>query len=115
MLAEDNIVNHRLTSTILESCGCEVDVVENGRDAVEKVKNGDYRIVFMDFHMPQMNGIEATKAIRKFNEKLPVIALTIIDSEEMREKCKKAGMNDFLGKPVTLQQMQETIRRWGGQ
>ncbi len=115
LVAEDNPVNKKLIEIILQKLGFEGDVVSNGKEAVERAMSEEYDICLMDIHMPVMSGIEATEEIRKKgNKALPIIALTADAFKEGREQCLKAGMNDFLSRPVQSEKLEEKIMEWIG-
>ncbi len=109
LLAEDNKINQKVASKTLESFGHKVEVVENGLQAVEKVKANDYDLVLMDLEMPEMDGIEATRKIRQYEKseqergidrkQLKIVALTAHSTVEDKNKCLDAGMDDYISKP----------------
>ncbi|MGX5172598.1 GAF domain-containing protein [Aliikangiella sp. IMCC44653] len=102
LLAEDNPINQQVARELLQKAGAKVVIVNNGKEAVEKVTKESFDVVFMDIQMPEMDGIEATKKIREFTnlQSLPIIAMTANVMKGDRSKCIKAGMNDYLGKPI---------------
>lgn len=114
LLAEDNRINALLAKSILERMGCSVVTVGNGQEAIDAIKNAPYDVVFMDLHMPIMDGLEATKTIRGLGgfENLPIIALTAAAMEEDRRDCIGYGMNDFITKPLENNALQAILRRW---
>lgn len=117
LLAEDNPVNQELFKIILKKGGYNVEVASNGVEAVEKYsKNPDkFDLIFMDIQMPEMDGAEATKAIRDMGFKtIPIIALTAHAIKGDREKYLEAGMNDYISKPVKKEIIYEMVRRWAG-
>jgi len=103
LLAEDGVVNQQVAVLMLESQGHEVTVVNNGNTAVERFKTGDFDLILMDVQMPDMDGLEATRIIReieKENSRIPIIAMTAHAMRGDREKCLRAGMDDYLSKPI---------------
>jgi CheY-like chemotaxis protein len=113
LLAEDNIINQRLTTRILQQRGFEVDIAVNGIEAVDAAGRVEYRLVFMDCQMPEMDGYQATAAIRRLDarhgRKTPIIAVT---ANADREQCLRAGMDDFLAKPLRVAELDRVIERW---
>jgi hypothetical protein len=103
LLVEDNDINRLYARSILKKWHCYIDVAENGLVAIEKVKNSYFDVVLMDVQMPVMDGYEATRAIRMLepSAKIPIIALTANATPRDIEKCLEAGMNDYLPKPFT--------------
>jgi CheY-like chemotaxis protein len=103
LLVEDNDINRLYAKSILKNWQCHIDVAENGLVAIEKIKNNFYDVVLMDVQMPVMDGYEATKAMRSMHQsaKVPIIALTANATQRDVEKCLLAGMNDYLPKPFT--------------
>jgi len=102
LLVEDNVINQKVTTKILKKWGLQIDIAENGKIAVEKVKKQNYDTVLMDLQMPVMDGIEATKNIRDLGGKysnLPIIALTASAVLEIKQNAIKAGLDDFITKP----------------
>jgi CheY-like chemotaxis protein len=115
LLAEDNVVNQRVACRMLEKLGFRVDVVANGAEAVAAIGRIPYDLVFMDCQMPEMDGYQATQAIRRSetpDRHLPVIALTAAAMQGDRQRCLDAGMDDYLAKPVTRAALVETLQRW---
>ncbi len=114
LVAEDNFVNITIAKSFLEKLGCQVSVVENGRLAVEEVLRNPPELVFMDIHMPEMDGVTATLEIRTHShlDSLPIIGLTADAFKESKAKFEKAGMNDVLTKPFTEDQMQAVLAKF---
>jgi CheY-like chemotaxis protein len=114
LLVEDNAINQEVATAILERVGLSVDKAENGRIALDKIQQHNYALVLMDVHMPEMDGLEATKAIRQLPGKqdLPIIAMTANAFEEDKIACIAAGMNDFTSKPVIPTALYATILQW---
>ncbi|WP_041495166.1 response regulator [Nonlabens marinus] len=108
LIVEDNKINQMVTRKILEKDGVICEVAENGKVAIDKVKEQCYDLVLMDVNMPVMDGIEATQEIRKFNA-VPIVALTAVELEEMREKIYSSGMDDIIVKPYDVKQFQQSI------
>ena len=118
LLAEDNEVNQEVALGMLELVGCRVDVVKNGREAVNKVSEERYDMVLMDCHMPDMDGFEATGEIRRRekvedgNIHIPIIALTANVEKGVEEECKTAGMDAYLSKPFSQDQLHRILSQW---
>ena len=114
LIVEDNIINLKLASVLLEKLNCEIDTAENGRIAVNKVKENKYDLILMDVQMPVMGGVDATKIIRRDIDKdIPIIALTAGAMKEDEDKVLEAGMNDYLTKPIDPEKLKERIITWG--
>ena len=107
LLVDDNIFNQQVGIEILEQVGLHVDVADNGIDAVEMVNSHRYDLVFMDVQMPRMNGIDATREIRKNhpNDVLPIVAMTADAMKSVETECINAGMDAFLVKPIDLDKL----------
>lgn len=99
LIAEDNKINQIVTKNLLIKEGYICTVVNNGLEAIEQIKNNEFDLILMDINMPLMNGNEATKAIRKFNDDVPIIALTAADIEDVRSDYKSIGYDDIITKP----------------
>jgi two-component system, sensor histidine kinase and response regulator len=116
LLAEDNLVNQKVALAMLKRAGYQADVASNGLEAVEAMKERQYDLVFMDVQMPEMNGYEATQKIRQLELRLgrrtPIIAMTANAMQGDREKCLEAGMDDYIAKPVTGEQIQTVLSKW---
>jgi two-component system, sensor histidine kinase and response regulator len=117
LLVEDNDINQQVARELLEDVGLTVDVAENGQIALEMLQKKAYGLVFMDMQMPVMDGVTATLEIRKLPAfaNLPIVAMTANAMEQDRRKCKEAGMNDFLVKPIDPEEMFTILLRWGRQ
>lgn len=112
LVAEDYEINRILMSELLGRFGIEPDFVDNGSAAVDKVKENDYDLVLMDINMPIMDGIEATRFIRRENGILPIIALTANVMEGDKEKFIRSGMNDYLSKPIDFDELRNIIHKY---
>ena len=112
LLAEDNAINALLTRTLLEAEGAVVDVVEDGALAVEAVKTTKYDMILMDMRMPNMDGLEATRKIRSYGYTQPIVALTANAFDDDRNSCFDSGMNDFMTKPVSAEELSEMVTTW---
>jgi signal transduction histidine kinase/CheY-like chemotaxis protein len=104
LLAEDNAINGEVAVDMLESLGHQVFTVGNGREAVAASRDGDFDVILMDIHMPEMDGLEATRPIRQMERKLgrvtPIIAITANTTTDHRDQCQQNGMTNFLSKPI---------------
>jgi len=114
LLAEDNPVNAEVAQAILEEAGLTVELARDGRDAVAMALAGDYRLVLMDMQMPTLDGLDACRAIRlqRSSAELPVIAMTANAFDEDRQRCREAGMDDFISKPVDPATLYRLLLRW---
>jgi signal transduction histidine kinase/ActR/RegA family two-component response regulator len=113
LLAEDNRVNQKVAVALLSKMGHRVRVAENGALAVEAVQNEEYDLVLMDCEMPEMDGYDATRAIRKLGSRgtLPIVAMTAYAMPEDRQRCLDAGMTDYLPKPISTERLSKLIDR----
>jgi two-component system, sensor histidine kinase and response regulator len=115
LVAEDNTVNQLLAKRMLEKLGCRVDIASNGVDAIAMATQLHYDMVFMDCSMPVMDGYEATAELRRRHQggrRLPIVALTANAMNEDRERCIAAGMDDYVSKPIALEQLRNALHRW---
>ncbi|MGC3946735.1 MAG: ATP-binding protein [Chryseolinea sp.] len=114
LLAEDNPVNQEVAVALIGSAGLTVDVAENGQQAIDKVQSGDYALVLMDVQMPVMDGLDATRAIRRLPQgaTLPILAMTANAFDDERQRCLDAGMDDHVAKPVVAEQLFATLHDW---
>ncbi len=104
LLAEDNLINQKLATRVLNKLGYEIEIAGNGQEAVDMLESKSFDVVLMDVLMPEMDGLEATRHIRKNSEMQPIIvAMTANAMPEDREECIKAGMNDYISKPINLE------------
>jgi CheY-like chemotaxis protein len=115
LLVEDDIVNKKVAKGMLKHLGFQPGLAANGLEAIQALEDQRYDIILMDIQMPKMNGLEATKAIRaRFppDEQPHIIAVTAYAMTYDREKCISAGMDDYLSKPITLDDLKEIISRY---
>ena len=126
LLADDNVVNQRVALRLFEQMGYRIDIAGDGVEAIQALERKHYDIVFMDVQMPEMDGLEATRRIRAQEKELAntpnpkttaiiIIAMTANAMTGDREKCIKAGMDDYLAKPVRPEAVQAALERWGPQ
>lgn len=122
LLAEDNKINQEVAKNMLTKLGIEVDIVENGEEAVDAAFRNGYDLILMDCQMPKVDGYEATQQIRgreralssKDNPSITIIALTAHALPGDRERCLAVGMDDYLSKPFTMEDLRNTIGKWLG-
>jgi CheY-like chemotaxis protein len=114
LLVEDNVINQQVATELLQSVGLQVDIANNGQEAVEAVGKSDYDIILMDIQMPVMSGYEATSLIRKdarFKD-LPIVAMTAHAMSGMKNECLEKGMNDYVSKPIDPAQLFSVLTKW---
>jgi len=118
LLVEDNAINQRVARRFLERLGCEVQVVGDGRQAVEAYERNSYTFILMDMQMPVMDGLEATRRIRELEQggakRTPIVALTANAMMGTLERCLEAGMDDYLTKPLDISRLQDVLDRFMG-
>ena len=126
LVAEDNVVNQKVAALMLEKLGCRVDIAANGLEVLEAVDRLPYDVIFMDCQMPEMDGYEATRAIRKKEDlknseittlnsqqsHTPIIAMTASALRGDRQTCLDAGMDDYLSKPVKSEALIAMLQKW---
>ncbi|MCK5662276.1 MAG: response regulator, partial [Thiotrichaceae bacterium] len=114
LLVEDNLINQEIMLKMLANQGIQLDIANNGAEAVMMVKQNDYSAVLMDCQMPVMDGFEATRIIRNFPRcaDLPIIAMTANVMKEDRERCLVSGMNSHLAKPIEWDKLFQTLAYW---
>lgn len=116
LLAEDNLINQKITVTFLKRLGHTVDVADNGRIAIEKYQSGSYDLILMDIQMPEVSGFEATSTIREIEKQssghIPIVALTAHALVGDKEKCLASGMDDYLTKPLSYESLEKSISKY---
>jgi CheY-like chemotaxis protein len=114
LVAEDNLVNLEVTTSLVRHAGLEVSSAANGREAIERVQASPVDLVLMDLQMPEMDGFEATIALRRMfsSERLPILALTANAFDQDRRACLMAGMNGFVAKPMDPDVLYEQLLKW---
>lgn len=116
LVVDDNAMNLKLTVSLLKGYGLHADTADSGKVALEKVQEKKYHLIFMDYRMPQMDGVETTQKLRELEgsdcREVPVIALTGDDREDVRDIFYEAGMNDILLKPIEKAQLETILEKW---
>lgn len=118
LLVEDNQVNQEVAKGLLEIIGCNVQIANNGKEALMLYHKANFDLILMDCHMPIMDGIEATKEIRKLEQtthnkhRMPIIALTANVQQGIEQLCNEAGMDDYLSKPFERKQLEDVLKHW---
>ncbi|MFA7555631.1 MAG: EAL domain-containing protein [Spongiibacteraceae bacterium] len=118
LVVEDNRTNQQVAVGMLERLGCHVDIAFNGVESLSLLESNTYDLVFMDCHMPEMDGYEATRRIRSLSadvSQLPIVAMTANAQQGDRNKCIAAGMNDYLAKPLTMSALKDALAKWLGE
>lgn len=117
LLAEDNPINQKVAVRMFERMGYRIDVVADGMEAVKAARANAYHLIFMDMQMPRMDGVEATRQIRQsesVSNKAAIIAMTANATEEDRQACYRAGMDDFITKPFQIAKIKSKLTNWEG-
>jgi CheY-like chemotaxis protein/HPt (histidine-containing phosphotransfer) domain-containing protein len=123
LIVDDNAINQKVAMRILQQFGYQPELAGNGREALDKLDRQPFDLIFMDVMMPEMDGLEATKLLRKrqmiggyvnYQSRIIIVAMTAHAMQGDREKCIAAGMDDYLAKPVRPKDVREMIERWGG-
>jgi len=118
LIAEDNVINQQVILFILQKLGYDPTIVDNGREAVDMAAKTTFDVILMDLQMPEMDGLEATKLIRSAvaaggpTTQPAIIALTANTMEGDEDECLRAGMDDYLGKPVKLEEVIAKLQKW---
>jgi PAS domain S-box-containing protein len=118
LIAEDNSVNQKLAQNIFEGLGYKPIIVSNGREAIDRLRNEVFDVVFMDVQMPELDGLEATRFIRSklsLQKRPYIVAMTAFALEGDKEKCMEAGMDDYISKPFMIEEIVDQLQKWGGE
>ncbi|MBT8195939.1 MAG: PAS domain S-box protein, partial [Bacteroidia bacterium] len=116
LVAEDNLINQKLIQIILEKLGYEIDIAADGEKALQMLEEKPYDLIYMDIQMPNKDGLETTYEIinsKTFKHKPRIIAMTAFALQGDKEKCIEAGMVDYISKPIRIEEIQDSIRKWG--
>jgi osomolarity two-component system sensor histidine kinase NIK1 len=118
LLVEDNVLNQKVVTFYLQKLNCAITTADNGIDAIDIIRNETFDLILMDIMLPEKNGYEITEEIRKHEKEnsiekpVPIIALTANTYDNDRDKCLSAGMNEYLEKPFSAQQLIEMIHKF---
>ena len=115
LVAEDNPINQMVAQKLLEKLGCTVVVADNGEAAIEQLSANAFDLVLMDCMMPVMDGFTATRTIRASGQayaQVPIVAFSANALDDDQQACQQAGMDDFIDKPATMDNMVELLSRW---
>jgi CheY-like chemotaxis protein len=114
LLAEDEPINQEVSRGLLEDVGLKVDIANDGSEAVAMAGRSDYDLILMDMQMPNMDGMDATRQIRRLPhaKNIPILAMTANAFIEDEKRCREAGMDDFLSKPVDPERLFATLLKW---
>ena len=113
LLAEDNAINVKVAQTLFKAFGIEVDVAHNGREAIQKIQEKQYDIIFMDLLMPEKDGLQATIELRASGIQTPIVAMTASASRGDRKKALSIGMNEYITKPIRPEEVKAILLRYG--
>jgi CheY-like chemotaxis protein len=109
LIADDNYINRRVLSLLLQRLGYKADSAENGQDCLAKALSTTYDLLLIDINMPDISGIECTQQLRGAGRSFPIVALTATDPDINRKPCLAAGMNDFVSKPLQLSELKRVL------
>jgi CheY-like chemotaxis protein len=114
LLVEDNIINQKIAEKMLSNIGLSTEIAANGQEAIKMIQEqtNSYDVIFMDVQMPVLNGLDATKQLREMQIEIPIVAMTANALKGDREICLEAGMNDYIGKPVKMDDLEDILKRW---
>jgi PAS domain S-box-containing protein len=112
LIAEDNLLNQRVLQTLFKNAGFDIELAKNGEEAVKMAGNSVYDVIFMDIYMPELDGLQATRQIRNSDKNLTIIAMTASDDQNSRDEAFAAGMNDFIAKPVKMEDIKGILIKW---
>lgn len=116
LIVDDNMVNLKVSKALMEPYGMDVDIAESGKKAIEKVKNDEYDLIFMDHMMPDLDGVDTTRLIRSLDDEkaknIPIVALTADVISGTKEMLLEEGMQDFLGKPIKDTELRTVLKKW---
>ena len=117
LLAEDNLVNQKVAKRVLTHLGYEVDIVSNGKEAIKAIADKSYDLILMDIQMPEMDGLETTKYIRKQESELQlppiaIVAMTANVTDDDQNVCRDAGMSDYISKPIQIEKLKGILQRY---
>ena len=113
-MVDDNFANLRITAQLLESLGVEVTTASSGRAALDCTEARAFDLIFMDCHMPELDGFETTQAMRGHSKaaRVPIVALTAGSADVDRERCIASGMDDYLSKPFRVEDVRKKLDKW---
>ncbi len=114
LLVEDNIINQKIAEKMLSSIGLKTEIAVNGQEAIDLIESDEtgFDLIFMDVQMPVLNGLDATAKLREMNIETPIIAMTANALKGDKEICLNAGMNDYVGKPVKMNDLEDVLLKW---
>jgi CheY-like chemotaxis protein len=114
LIAEDNAINQKVIERMVQKLGYRVNLVTNGKEAIDALSRSSYGLIFMDCQMPEMDGFEACREIRKRGSgvRIPIVAITANAMKGDRERCLAAGMDDYVSKPFKQEDLRIVIERW---
>ena len=113
LMAEDNLVNQKVALSMLKRLGYRADVANNGVEVLRALQEKPYDVVLMDVQMPEMDGLEATRRIRGSGKDTRIIAMTAHALEGDREECLQAGMNEYISKPIQIEELRKALEVCG--
>lgn len=110
LVVEDNVIAQLVAKSMLSDLGCDVDIASTGAEAIQRVAQKTYGVIFMDLGLPDRDGVQVALAIKKMEIVTPIVALTAHQDEQLKQQCQEVGVKKYLVKPLTVENAQATLQ-----